>query len=263
MKKLLLFVIFIFCAFNILYAQEGNSLTDNPIKVTEYVTDLTGTLKTDELSALRMKLRKFFDSTSTQIVVLIIPSLNGEPVENVANAIFRFNGIGTKSKNNGVLLLISKGDRKIRLEVGYGLEGIMPDAISKQIIKNDIGPELKKDNYFKGIENGVNAIIAISSGEYKASPKQAEDHTSENIVFLVIVIIFVGIIGLIIFLVVKKSKNITWTKSSGSSSGYYSSSSSSDSSWSSSGSSDSSSSSDSGFTGGGGDSGGGGASGDY
>ena len=263
MKKLLLITAFILCAYNLSTAQEGISLTDNPIKLTEYVTDLTNTLKSEELSSLRIKLRKFFDSTSTQVVVLLIPSLNGEPIENVANSIFRHNGIGAKSKNNGVLLLISKGDRKIRLEVGYGLEGVLPDAVSKKIIKNEIGPELKKDEYFKGIEKGVNAVIAITKGEYKAEQKQAEDHTSENIVFLIIVVIFFGFIGLIIFLVVKKSKNISWTKSSGSSSSYYSDTSSSDSGWGSSGSSDSSSSSDSGFSGGGGDSGGAGASGDY
>ncbi len=260
MKKLLLFVIFIFCAFNILYAQEGNSLTDNPIKVTEYVTDLTGTLKTDELSALRMKLRKFFDSTSTQIVVLIIPSLNGEPVENVANAIFRFNGIGTKSKNNGVLLLISKGERKIRLEVGYGLEGIMPDAISKQIIKNNIGPELKKDNFYKGIDNGINAIIAVTKGEYSVDAKKQTENTDWASIVIAIVLVVMGLGVVLILFLARKGRNITWTKSSGSSSGYYHSDSSSHSSGS---SSYDSSSSDSGFSGGGGDSGGGGASGDY
>lgn len=260
MKKLLLFVIFIFCAFNILYAQEGNSLTDNPIKVTEYVTDLTGTLKTDELSALRMKLRKFFDSTSTQIVVLIIPSLNGEPVENVANAIFRFNGIGTKSKNNGVLLLISKGDRKIRLEVGYGLEGIMPDAISKQIIKNNIGPELKKDNFYKGIDNGINAIIAVTKGEYSVDAKKQSESTDWASIVVAIFLVIMGLGVVLILYWARKGRNITWTKSSGSSSSYYHSDSSSHSSGS---SSYDSSSSDSGFSGGGGDSGGAGASGDY
>ncbi len=262
MKKLLLFAGLILCPFNISPAQEGISLTDNPIKVTEYVTDLTGTLKADELSVLRMKLRKFYDSTSTQVVVLLINSLNGEPVENVANAIFRFNGIGTKSKNNGVLLLISKGERKIRLEVGYGLEGIMPDAISKQIIKNNIGPELKKDNFYKGIDNGINAIIAVTKGEYSVDAKKQTDNTDWASIVIAVVLVVMGLGVVLILFLARKGRNITWTKSSGSSSDYFSSSSSSDSGWSSSGSSDSSSS-DSGFSGGGGDSGGGGASGDY
>lgn len=262
MKKLLL-LIFVLFIIDYSYGQSDTSPDYNSLKLTEYVTDLTGTLKPEELTQLRLKLRKFFDSTSTQIVVLIIPSLNGEPVENVSNTLFRFNGIGTKSKNNGVLLLISKGERKIRLEVGYGLEGIMPDAISKQIIKNEIGPELKKDNFYKGIDNGINAIISLTGGEYSVDAKKLSSNTDWASIVIAIVLVVMGLGVVLILYLAHKGKNITWTKSSGSSSSYYSNTSSSDSGWGSSGSSDSSSSSDSGFSGGGGDSGGGGASWDY
>ncbi len=265
MSKVLTIVI-LFLTFNSLcYSQAEKSLISNPPKLSEYVTDQTGTLEPDEISSLRIKLRKFYDSTSTQILVLLIPSLNGEPVEMVSNAIYHANGIGGKEKNNGALLLISKGDRKIRIEVGYGLEGVLTDAMSKQIIQKDITPELKKDNYFKGIENAVNSIIALSKGEYtKDKSKTKENSNESSAVWIVVIILFpVFLIIIIIALVLRKRGGYTSGSSDYSGSNYYSSGSGSDSY--SSGSSDSSSSgsSDSGFSGDGGDSGGGGASGDY
>jgi len=216
-------------------------------------------LKAEEISSLKSKLRKFFDSTSTQIVILLIPSLNGEPVEMVANAIYHANGIGSKGKDNGALLLISKGDRKIRIEVGYGLEGVLTDAMSKMIIKNEITPELKKDNYYKGIDNAVNSIIALSKNEYSVT--KSENKTSgSDILFIMLMLLFpVIIIFILIAAFIRRKKGLI-----GGSRGFISSNdSSTNNSFFSSSDSSSSSNSDSGFSGGGGDSGGGGASGDY
>lgn len=261
MNKYILVFIFFLAINNLCFAQSEKSLITSPTKLTEYVTDETGTLEPDEISSLKLKLRKFYDSTSTQILVLLIPSLNGEPVEMVANAIYHANGIGGKGKDNGALLLISKGDRKIRIEVGYGLEGVLTDAMSKQIIQKEITPELKKDNYYRGIDNAVNSMIALSKGEY-TKDKIKESSNESSVVWIVILILFpVLIVIIIIALVLRKRGGYTSGSGGYSSTNYYSSGSGSDNY--SSGSSDSSSGSDSGFSGGGGDSGGGGASGDY
>jgi uncharacterized protein len=260
MIKYLFTLLLLLSVLKLSFGQSEKSLINNPPKLTEYVTDETGTLEPDETIALKSKLRKFYDSTSTQIVVLLIPSLNGEPVETVANAIYHVNGIGGKGKDNGALLLISKGDRKIRIEVGYGLEGVLTDAMSKQIIQKEITPELKKDNYYKGIDNAVNSIIALSKGEFTkviSENKGSNPSLLEVLAYLIPVLLFIIVITILVKNIKRKS---TGLGSSGVTS-YYSNSS-SDNSWSSSDSS-SSSGSDSGFSGDGGDSGGGGASGDY
>jgi uncharacterized protein len=240
--------------------QTDRSLTDNPPKLTEYVTDESGTLKSEEISSLRSKLRKFHDSTSTQVVVLLVNTLNGEPVENVSNSIFRFNGIGGKGKDNGVLLLISKSERKIRLEVGYGLEGTLTDAMSKQIIQKEITPDLKNGNYFKGIDNAVTAVISLTKGEYSIEKSGSKSGATVLQIILAVLIPVIIIIVLIVIIIKIKRKTLGGSGIAGSTGFFIPGSSDS---YSSSGSDSSSSSDDNGFSGGGGDSGGGGASGDY
>ena len=112
------------------------------------------------------KLIDFEKKTSNQIVVYIIPSLNGEPLEMVSVKIAEANKIGKKDKNNGVLLLISMEDKKIRIEVGYGLEGVLTDAISSSIIRNEITPSFKQNKFSEGINKGIDAIILATKNEY-------------------------------------------------------------------------------------------------
>ena len=209
MIKYILSLIILLSALNVSFGQTEKSLTSNPPKLTEYVTDETGTLKADEIVSLKTKLRKFYDSTSTQILVLLIPSLNGEPIEMAANSIYHANGIGAKGKDNGALILISKGDRKIRIEVGYGLEGVLTDAASKMIIKREMNPELKVDNYYKGIDNAVNAIIALSKNEYSIADMNKSNGT--GIVFIVLMLLFPAIIIIIIISAGhKKEERYAW-----------------------------------------------------
>lgn len=260
MKRIILLIIYSLLLTSAAYQQEsGKSLIDNPSALTEYVTDNTGTLTAVQLGSLRKKLRGFYDSTSTQIVVYMVPSLNGEPIEEVALNIAVKNKIGRKGSNNGVLLLIAKNDRKLRIEVGYGLEGALTDALSKLIIKNDISPSFKAGDYYSGIDKGVDAIISAVKGEYKSSGNTDSDKTPD--LAWLVVVVPVGLVFLIIILAVvfgRKSGSGGYVSGSGYSSSSYSSSYSSSDSYSS-----SSSSSDSGFSGGGGDFGGGGASGDW
>lgn len=233
-------------------------------RLTKYVTDETGTLTKSEIDFLGSKLKRFRDSTSTQIVVYMISSLDGEPIEQVANEIATKNKIGRKGYNNGILLLIAKKDRKMRIEVGYGLEGVMTDAYSSEIIRNEISPSFKKDNYYEGISKGIDAIIKVTKGEYNISSEKQKNSSGLSGSVIIPVIIFGGIVFVfvvIILLVAKFGKKSGY--SGGYNSSYNSSSYSSSSSDYSSSSSDSSSSSSSDFSGDGGSFGGGGASGDW
>jgi uncharacterized protein len=135
------------------------------------VNDFTNTLSFQEWQEVDRLLKSYEDTTSTQIVVLMVNSLEGESLEDYANKTFAINKIGQAKKDNGVLLLIAKQDRQVRIEVGYGLEGALTDAISSQIIDKEIRPHFKANNYFGGIVTGVDAIIRTTKGEYQADNK--------------------------------------------------------------------------------------------
>ncbi len=145
---------------------------DDVPSLSRRVTDLTGTLSVGEQRQLEDTLSRFEEETSNQLVVLIIPALDGESIEDYSLRVAEKNKIGTKEHRNGVLLLIAKDDRKMRIEVGYGLEGALPDAISDQIIRRIIVPEFRDGDYTGGIEAGVNAIISATKGEYKGEGRR-------------------------------------------------------------------------------------------
>ena len=136
------------------------------------VTDQTRTLSPDEIAALERKLSTFEQETTNQIAVLLIPSLEGDSLEDYSIRLAEKWKIGQKEKNNGAILLIVKDDRKIRVEVGYGLEGALPDALSGAIIRNEIAPRFKAGQFYQGIEAGIDAIMAATKGEYKARPEK-------------------------------------------------------------------------------------------
>ncbi|MEP0860729.1 MAG: TPM domain-containing protein [Ignavibacterium sp.] len=154
-----------------------------------WATDLTNTLNKSELDDLNYRLKTYEDTTSNQLVTLMIPSLGGYPIEEVANEIFTNNKIGTQKNDNGVLLLIAKNDRKLRIEVGYGLEGVLPDALCSSIIRNVIVPRLKAEQYYLAISDGINAIISAIGGEYIADDvTQDEDPISIGFVIIIIIL---------------------------------------------------------------------------
>ena len=111
-------------------------------KLEQRVSDFTNTLSFQEWQQLDHLLKSFEDSTSTQVVVLMINSLEGESIEEYANKAFTENKIGQAKKDNGVLLVIAKQDHAMRIEVGYGLEGVLTDAVTSQIIRQEITPVL-------------------------------------------------------------------------------------------------------------------------
>lgn len=204
MIKNILISLFILFITNSAFSQGSQSVPITQFK--QYVEDQTGTLTQQQLSELRKKLEAFDKQTSTQIVVYMISSLDGESLEDISMQLAEKNKIGKKDKNNGVLMLVVKDDRKIRIEVGYGLEGALTDAISSQIIRKDITPYFKLGQYYEGIDSGVDAIIAVTKGEYTADKNSGKDNDGSPLalcgipifIIIVFIIIFFLIIGSII-----------------------------------------------------------------
>jgi len=161
------------------------------------VNDLAGLLNKLDADNLEKKLVALDDSTTNQIVVLTIPSLNGEVIEDVALNTFREWGIGGKEKNNGVLLIIAVEDRKIRIEVGLGLEGAIPDVVANDIIKNDLSPAFKQGNYLSGINKAVDDLSKAAAGEYKVKRKKNNDEVSgkDILIFFIILFVILMIVG--------------------------------------------------------------------
>ena len=168
----------------------------NPPKL---VNDYTGTLTKDQEQSLENKLRQFDDSTSTNIVVVIVKTTNGTDVADFALELGRKWGVGQKGNNNGVVLLIAKDDRKLNISVGYGLEKVLSDVTSKQIIDYTIVPNFKGDDYYRGIEEGTDAIIQAVKGEYKAPANYKKGKGSGGIgriIFIIVmIIIFLAVSG--------------------------------------------------------------------
>jgi uncharacterized protein len=165
MKKFLslIFLLISFCA----SAQIDKVMPPKP-NPPKLVNDFTGTLTPEQKDGLEQKLYRYDDSTSNQIAVVIVPTTGDYSVEEVALKILRDWGVGNKDKNNGIVILIAKDDHKIRIEVGYGLEGPVPDITAKSIIDNDITPAFKEGNYYRGLDKATDDIIKAAAGEYKA-----------------------------------------------------------------------------------------------
>ncbi len=137
-------------------------------KLTGRVNDYADILSRTAEDQLERELKAHEDSTTNQIVVLTVPALEGEVLEEVANQVFNAWGLGQRGKDNGVLLLVSVDDRKLRIEVGNGLEGVLTDAHCGRIIRNEITPSFKAGEYEAGIAAGVAAIRGAIYGTYSA-----------------------------------------------------------------------------------------------
>lgn len=159
------------------------------------VNDLAGVLSAGEAEALENKLVAFDDSTSNQVVIVTVKTLNGYPIEEYALNLFRSWGIGNKETNNGVLIVAAIDDREIRIETGYGLEGAIPDITANQIIRNDIVPAFRSQNYYEGFQNATSSIIAAAAGEYTAPDnyrdRNKKDKFPVGVIFAIIVLIIV------------------------------------------------------------------------
>ena len=192
LKYSLLFFVTVFMGVHTLKAQ---NVLEKPSTPT-LVTDLAGVLSPTEKQFLENKLVSIDDSSSNQIAVVILPTLDGYPIEEYATKLFRNLGIGNKKTNNGILLLVAINDRKVRIEVGYGLEGAIPDITANNIINNDIKPAFKQGAYFDGINAATDNIAKAAVGEYKvARQKEGKEKGGSIFLFLVILFIIIAIVG--------------------------------------------------------------------
>lgn len=158
------------------------------------VSDFTNTLSPKEVSALENKLLAFEDSTSIQLAIVLVNSTDGYDVADYAVRLAKEWGIGQQKYNNGVILLAAIGDRAVTIQTGYGIEGVLPDAIAYRIIENEIKPAFKLGDYYQGLNAATNAIFSYTKGEYKAEPKAKEDNSSGGLgMVFIIIIVFVVI----------------------------------------------------------------------
>ena len=165
--------------------------------LTAPVTDLTGTLTPEQTAALDQELRAFAAQKGSQIAVLMVPSTAPEAIEQYSIRVTDAWKLGRKGRDDGVLLLVAKDDRALRIEVGYGLEGAIPDAIAKRLIAEVITPQFKQGDYFGGLQAGVQQIMKLIDGE-KLPPPRAAAHpeggmaSTQTAFFLLIAAVFVG-----------------------------------------------------------------------
>lgn len=149
-----------------------------PTKPTESpIVDQTNTLSKNEQQELAKTIEAEQAETGNQIGILMIPKLEGESIEEYSIQVAREWGIGSKERNSGVLLLIAKDDRQLRIEVGYGLEGVLTDIRAGQIIRTQITPRFKSGNYYAGIKFGLESIIKAIHGEADPATTSPDDQS--------------------------------------------------------------------------------------
>jgi uncharacterized protein len=165
--------------------------------LTGRVVDAAGLLKPEERTALEGKLKAHEDRTTDQVVVATVSSLEGTTVEDYANRLFRHWQLGQKAKNNGALLLVAPKERKVRIEVGYGLEGALTDALSKVIIATAIAPQFQKGDFAGGIDAGIDAMLSILTGDAEEWQRRAEIREDDStpldpvVAFVILLILFI------------------------------------------------------------------------
>ncbi|WP_181307255.1 YgcG family protein [Rufibacter sp. XAAS-G3-1] len=151
------------------------------------VNDLANILSPEEEQALEQKLVNYNDSTSTQVAVVNITSIGGYDISDYAFKLAEQWGIGQQGKNNGILILTAVNERRVFIATGYGMEGVVPDAIAKRITEYTIKPEYQQGNYYAGLDKGTSFIIDVASGEYKADPKpQGEGEGGFSMLWIII-----------------------------------------------------------------------------
>lgn len=162
--------------------------TAEAVKIPDYtqpVIDQTGTLTTAQIQGLTAKLVALEQEKGAQVAVLIIPDTGDETIETFSMRVVEKWKLGRENVDDGVLLLIAKESRKLRIEVGYGLEGALSDVIASRIIREHITPEFKKGNYASGVDAGIHQIIRVIKGEDLAPAKASDELSPSQLKLLV------------------------------------------------------------------------------
>lgn len=175
------------------FAAAAFALTPPPAP-TGRVNDYAGLFKPEETSALEARLKAIEDASSNQIVVAVFKTLEGDSIEDFTIRLAEKWGLGQKGRDNGVLLLIAKDDRKVRIEVGKGLEGAITDALSGRIIRDVLAPPFRAGQYAAGIGAAVEALDQASRGEFKPVAKKAKGNEKPPAllsIFFILMAVFV------------------------------------------------------------------------
>jgi uncharacterized protein len=155
------------------------------------VVDEAHLLPADVFQQLSQRLAAYAQANGTQVVVVTLPTLDGYPIDEYGYQLGRHWGIGQKGKNNGVLLIVDRGERQMRIEVGYGLEGTLTDAQSFLIIHNVITPRFRKGDYAGGITAGADAILSVLGGRPLAAEQQQARERGGTGFLMFLILLFV------------------------------------------------------------------------
>lgn len=165
------------------------------------VVDEAGLLPASERTALEARLAQFEQASGIQLVVVTLPDLQGYPIEEFGYQLGRHWGIGREGKDDGVLLIVAQEERRVRVEVGYGLEGTLTDALSANIIHSVVLPRFRAGQFAQGISEGAAAVMAALEGEYEPGPRSGRQQEGDvgglflMFIFFVVVFLFNGLGG--------------------------------------------------------------------
>lgn len=158
------------------------AFADVPVpSLTARVTDLTGTLSREQQGALEQKLQRFEAEKGSQVAVVMVPTTAPEPIEQYSIRVAEQWRLGRKGTDDAALLVIAKDDHTVRIEVGYGIEGVLTDAVSSRIIREDIIPRFRDGEFYEGIDAATDRITSVILGEPLPPPQHARNGGAETI----------------------------------------------------------------------------------
>lgn len=191
-KSLLLFCCLLLA---VVTGHAANSLVDIP-PLQSAVTDLTQTLNIEEQAALNQKLSQFSQQSGSQVAVLLLPTTQPEDIAQFGIRLAEAWKIGREKQDDGVIIIVAKKDRKMRIEVGYGLEGAIPDAVAKRIISDQIAPAFKQGQFYQGLNLATDTVIQLIQGEQLPAPaKSTEQSHADDWMSMLPILMFAAIIG--------------------------------------------------------------------
>ena len=159
------------------------------------ITDLTGTLDAGQLASLEAELRAFEQKRGSQIAVLMLPSTQPETIEQYAMRVAERWKIGRAKVDDGLILIIAKKDQRLRIEVGYGLEGVIPDVVAKRVIREVIAPHLLANDFYGGIRDGTQTLMKLIESEKLPPPAQAKASASTDYQSLFVILLIVAVVA--------------------------------------------------------------------
>ncbi len=191
-------VLHVFAALFLALAAFGAALAQTkvyPDKPVGFVNDFARLIEPSQAAQLERKLTAYRDSTSNVIVVATLQSLEGNAIEEVATAMFTDWRMWEGDRRNGVLLLVVPSERKLRIEVGYGLEGAIPDVLAGRVITGILQPAFREGRYYAGIDRATSALMEMAAGEYEAVPRTSRGQRKGGsggavLLFIIAIIIF-------------------------------------------------------------------------